>query len=460
MSDVNPSTAILSISRLNRLVRERLESGFPLCWVAGEISNLTIAASGHAYFSLKDDGAMVRCVMFRQKLMLTGWRPQNGQRVEARVLVSLYEPRGDFQLNVETMRQAGQGNLHEQFLRLKEQLTREGLFDPAAKRPLPAFPRRIGLITSPQAAALRDVLSTLARRAPQVDIVLFPTAVQGDGAGPQIAAAIARAGHWRDPGDGAGCDLILVCRGGGSLEDLWAFNDPAVARALRASPLPSISGVGHETDVTLCDFAADLRAPTPTAAAELSTPERAALHAHLGRLAGQLARQWQRGIERHAQRIDGLARRLRPPSARLSEQRRQLDHLRDRLGSALLRHTTHLDHRLAALSRRLLLAPPRTAPARQRLERLGLRLSTAAESRLHARQARLDQLRASLAHLNPDAVLARGYALVRDGTGRLVCDAQSLEPGAPISVYVARGRIEAEVLATRGPDAESPATSP
>ena len=278
MNEIGSSSAslaapapILTISLLNRLARERLESAFPLCWVAGEVSNLTIASSGHAYFSLKDSSAQVRCVMFRNRAQLLGWRLENGQHIEARVLVTLYEARGDFQLNVETARKAGVGNLYEQFVRLKEKLEREGLFAEERKRPLPAFPRRLGVVTSLQAAALRDVLSTLKRRAPHLEIVLYPTLVQGEEAPAQIVAALETASRRSE------CDVLILCRGGGSLEDLWAFNDETVARAIRACRVPVVAGIGHETDFTIADFAADRRAATPTAAAELAAPERAAL---------------------------------------------------------------------------------------------------------------------------------------------------------------------------------------
>ena len=229
----------LPISALNRQVRQILESNFPLCWVSGEISNLTLAASGHAYFSLKDDQAQARCVMFRSRVQTLGFRPENGQKVEARVLVSLYEPRGDFQLNVEALRPAGLGNLYEQFVRLKARLDAEGLFAAENRLPIPAYPHRIGIVTSPQAAALRDVLTTLARRAPHIPVILYPTPVQGDEAPPRIVAAL-EAAYAR-----AEVDVLLVVRGGGSIEDLWAFNDERVVRAVAAAPLPVVSGIGH-----------------------------------------------------------------------------------------------------------------------------------------------------------------------------------------------------------------------
>ena len=273
-----PAAPILRVSALNRSVRDLLEHRLPLAWVAGEVSNFVQARSGHLYFSLKDSAAQVRCVMFRSRGMLLDWQPRDGMQVEVRALVTLYEPRGDFQLNVEFMRPAGLGALYEAFLRLRDKLEREGLFDPSAKRPLPAHPRAIGVITSRAAAALRDVLTTLRRRNPSIPVVVYPTAVQGEGAPAEIVAALAAAGRRGE------CDVLILCRGGGSIEDLWAFNDERVARAVRASPIPVVAGVGHETDFTIADFAADVRAPTPTAAAELVSPPRDQLPSWIMRL--------------------------------------------------------------------------------------------------------------------------------------------------------------------------------
>ena len=269
---------ILTVSALNRLARETLEAALPLMWIGGEISNLTRAASGHLYFTLKDGSAQVRCTMWRNRAQLLAFRPQNGMQVEARALVTLYEARGDFQLSVEAVRPAGMGDLFEAFKRLKDKLAAEGLFDAEAKRALPRFPRAIGLITSPAAAALRDVLVTLERRAPQLSIVLYPVPVQGADAAARLTDAVRRASA-RAHQDGI--EALVLVRGGGSLEDLWSFNDEALARALRHCSVPVISGVGHETDFTIADFAADLRAPTPTAAAEMAAPQHTALMAGL-----------------------------------------------------------------------------------------------------------------------------------------------------------------------------------
>ena len=450
MTEAPPSPAnlatpapVIPVSLLNRMARERLESAFPLCWVAGEISNLTYAASGHVYFTLKDAQAQVRCVMYRNRAQLLGWRLANGQRIEARVLVTLYEARGDFQLNVENARQAGTGNLYEEFLRRKARLDAEGLFAPEHKRDLPAFPRRIGLITSPQAAALRDALTTLRRRAPQVGIVLYPTPVQGAGAAREIVAALRVAGERKE------CDLLILCRGGGSLEDLWEFNDEALARAIRACPLPVISGVGHETDFTLADFAADCRAPTPTAAAELAAPARESLLNHLLMLHAQLHRQTAHRLEQYGQRLDLLAHRLQHPAQRLAAQTDRLNSLQHRLRGALAESGARGRRTLADLSHRLLLARPECSTLARRLATLPIRLDTAWQQRQSHRAAALTRLSDSLEHLNPQNVLGRGYSIVSDGQGSIVRDSRTLEPNDVLLVSFHSGHAQAQVTSTR-----------
>ena len=433
------SAVVIPISMLNRLARERLESSFPLCWVAGEISNLTYASSGHVYFTLKDAAAQVRCVMFRNRAQLLGWRLQNGQHIEARVLVTLYEARGDFQLNVEAARQAGVGNLYEQFLRLKDRLEHEGLFAEDGKRTLPAFPHRIGIVTSPQAAALRDVLTTLRRRAPQVAIVLYPAPVQGDGAAVQLASAI-RSANQRDD-----CDVLILCRGGGSIEDLWAFNDEELARAIRASAIPVIAGIGHETDFTIADFAADRRAPTPTGAAELAAPQRSELLAELAGLRHTLRRRLENTLSQHNQRLDWLARRLQHPAQRIAQRRDALHNLRRRLDSALTRVGADGRRRLTALEHRLVLAKPDTRPAQQRVETLAQALNRAWRHAHQERATALAALAAGLRQLNPHAVLARGYSIVCDEAGRIVHDSRTLEPNDVIAVSFHSGCAQARI---------------
>jgi exodeoxyribonuclease VII large subunit len=331
------------------------------------------------------------------------------------------------------------GNLYEQFLRLKEQLEREGLLASAGKRALPAYPRRIGIVTSLQAAALRDVLSTLTRRAPHLDIILYPTPVQGEGAAAQIAAAV------RQASQRAECDVLILCRGGGSIEDLWAFNDEALARTVRACSIPVITGIGHETDFTIADFVADQRAPTPTAAAELATPERSALLARLSEVRQLLRRQIGRGIEQRQQRLDGLAQRLQHPAQALAQQRERLLNLQRRLDNSLRESSTQGRNALARLTRRLILARPDTGRYARRLDALAPKLHGGWEKCIDARAGALARIAASLTHLNPDGVLARGYSIVTDSEGNILRSSHSLEPNDRIAVCFHTGRVEAEV---------------
>src|SRR4051812_8897786 len=298
------SSRVINVSELNRLAKELIERNLPLMWVAGEISNFTRATSGHCYFSLKDAQAQVRCVMFRHKAQLHDWKPENGMQIEVRATPSFYEARGEFQLNIEAMRRAGLGSLYAAFEQLKAKLAAEGLFAEEAKQILPRFPRAIGIVTSTQAAALRDVLTTLKRRMPSIPVFIYPAPVQGEGAAAKLAQAIATADARAE------CDVLIMCRGGGSIEDLWAFNEEVVARAIHACTLPVISAVGHETDFTIADFVADVRAPTPTAAAQLACPNCVDLREGAAHLYHRLKRVMERALERRMQHVDGLARRL------------------------------------------------------------------------------------------------------------------------------------------------------
>jgi exodeoxyribonuclease VII large subunit len=434
---------VLTVSELNRMARRALESQLPLLWVEGEVSNFTRAASGHWYFSLKDANAQVRCVMFRGRNQFADFTPANGDHIELRALPSLYEARGEFQLGAESIRRAGAGRLYEAFLKLKAKLEVEGLFDPLRKRALPRFPRCLGIVTSPQAAALHDVLTALARRMPGLPVILYPTPVQGAGAGAQIAAAI-RAAAGR-----AECDVLLVCRGGGSLEDLWAFNDEAVARAIAASPMPVVSGVGHETDFTLADFAADLRAPTPTAAAELASPLRTELLQQLGHLGRQLQRHLARRQQTEMQRLDYLARRLVHPAEQLRRRHIDLHRLAQRLGHASATRLTTEQLRIARLSQRLVTPLHAIRREQQRLDALGARAGRAVEGSYGRRQLDLTRLASSLSHLNPESVLARGYSIVQLENGTVVQDAATLGAGDTVGIRFRRGRARARVESTR-----------
>jgi exodeoxyribonuclease VII large subunit len=383
------------VAELLRSVRDTLERRFPLAWVRGELSNFSRAPSGHCYFTLKDGTAQVDCVMFRSRLAAIDWGPRDGMQVEVRALPTLYEPRGRFQLNVEAMRRAGLGPLYERFLRLKEKLGAEGLFDAAAKRELPAFPRSIGVVTSLAAAALRDVLTTLARRNGAIPVVVYPAPVQGEGAAERLATMIARASRRAE------CDVLLLVRGGGSIEDLWAFNEEALARAIRASRIPVVVGVGHETDFTIADFAADQRAPTPTAAAELVSPARAELAARVAANVRLLGREAERRLRYAAQALDACARRLVHPAARLRSHQQNVAQLQARLAFAF-------SHRV------------------QRCE------------------SHLARINATLVSLDPAAVLERGYSITYDGGGKVLRDASGVRPGERLRTRLARGSIDSE----------------
>ena len=428
--------SVLTVSALNQAVARMLERSFPLAWVGGEISNFTRAASGHWYFTLKDEGAQVRAVMFRGRAQYADFMPREGDKVEVRALVTLYAARGDYQLNVEAIRRSGVGNLYEAFLRLKEKLATEGLFDPARKRPLPVFAQTIGIVTSPRAAALRDILTTLRRRAPHVRVILYPAPVQGEGAGQKVAQAIAAASARAE------CDVLLVCRGGGSIEDLWSFNEEAVARAIAGCVLPVICGVGHETDFTIADFAADLRAPTPTAAAELAATPRADWLATLEMHADDLTRALRRRLTESTQTLDWHARRLVSPSAYIAREKLKLDNLQARLSHSTRLPLDRARFALMHLRTRLAARLPDTCPPRLRLAEGARRIAAHATAQLGQRRQALNALASQLELLNPQRTLERGYAMVVDAKGRIVRAPKDLRPREIVSIHMAEGTAE------------------
>lgn len=434
---------ILSVSALNRLARQTLENRFPLLWVGGEISNLRRPASGHIYFALKDEAAQVDCVMFRGRAQLLPFRLQDGMSVEARALVTLYEARGGFQLNVEALRHAGIGALFESFARLRAKLEQEGLFTSDRKLPLPRFPRRVGIVTSLQAAALHDILAALARRAAHLPIVIYPTPVQGEGAAANIAEAI------RTAAGRAECDVLIVARGGGSIEDLWAFNEEAVARAIDASPIPVITGIGHETDTTIADLVADCCAATPTAAAELASAGYVEVLGDLSRQANALRTEMRRRLQERMQRIDLLARRLLHPGERLGRLRAEAAHLATRLHSALRQRADTSALALERLEARLARNKPDLRHRRRHLDELAQRLRSSAALGLSRHEARLSNLSAGLEHLNPHAVLQRGYSLARRADGSIVRSSAQLAAGDALHLTFSEGEAEAQILRTK-----------
>jgi exodeoxyribonuclease VII large subunit len=430
---------ILSVREFNAAAKQVIEAGLPLLWVRGEISNFVNAASGHWYFSLKDAQAQVRCVMFRHKSQYLDFKPANGMQVEVLALPSLYEARGEFQLTLEKIRPAGLGALYEAFEKLKSKLELEGLFDPERKRALPYFPRQIGIVTSPQAAALRDVLRTLANRMPSIPVLLYPTPVQGSDAAQKIAAAI------REANERGECDTLIVCRGGGSIEDLWAFNEEVVARAIAASRIPVVSGVGHETDFTIADFVADLRAATPTAAAQVAVPDAEELKQRLQLNARHLARAISRSFEKHMQQLDYLQRRLIHPAQRMQQQHQHLLQLQQRLQLAHTHGVQHHQWRWQALRQRLNAVRPDVVALQTQQTVYLRRLEEVMARNLERQQTKLASLKQHLQHLDPTQVLARGYSMVRDENGKIVVDSEQVAKGAMLNVTFAQGWVRAEV---------------
>jgi exodeoxyribonuclease VII large subunit len=441
-----PARDIYSVSRLNREVRLLLERGFGSLWLEAEISNFARPSSGHWYFSLKDAAAQVRCAMFRQRNMLCTFTARDGQKVLVRARIALYEPRGEYQLIVDHMEDAGLGALKRQFEELSARLEQEGLFAAERKRPLPSLPRRIGIITSPTGAAVRDILHVLARRFPATAVLVYPVPVQGAQAAAEIAAALEMAGRRAE------CDVLILARGGGSLEDLWAFNDERLARAIVASPIPVITGIGHEIDFTIADFAADVRAPTPSAAAELAVPDAEEWRNAFVRVGARLQRGVRRRLEEHRERLRWLTGRaaLASPVARLGAQAQRLDELEQSLVRALRRRLQEHRERLRWLTGRAALVSPSTRVAQEglRLENLAQQLFRASRQMIASRREKLLPLVRTLNAVSPLATLDRGYAIVSVEGGAILRNAADAAPGTIIDARLAHGSIRAKVEGT------------
>jgi exodeoxyribonuclease VII large subunit len=455
---LDTSQHVFSVSELNRLSKELLESAFPSIWVEGEISNFSTPSSGHWYFTLKDANAQIRCAMFRNRNVRAGLRPKHGDHVRVRGAISLYAARGDYQLIAEAMEPAGLGALQRAFDELKKRLAAEGLFALERKRELPAMPRHLAIVSSPSGAAVHDILTVLRRRFPPLRISLFPVAVQGDDAPVQIVAAIAAANRF-GPGLDPPLDVMIVGRGGGSLEDLWAFNDERVARAIVGSRIPIVSAVGHETDITIADLAADVRAPTPSAAAELASPDRDRLLQLLASRQSRLALCMRRELRSLRERLHWLGRRLRHPGARLAEQSQRLDELELRLSAAMRRRMHEQQAQLTRLASALSAQIPeqRIAAHGGIVVQLNRRLILGMRRRLQAQRERLAAVAQLLNSVSPLATLDRGYAIVTDADGAVLCDAQAVTSGSRIRARLARGILDCTVDAS---EPEQPANPP
>ncbi len=445
-----PARELYSVSRLTREVRLLLDRGLGVVWVEGELSNLSQPSSGHWYFSLKDRDAQLRCVMFRTRNTGVGFVPRPGAQVIARGRVSVYEARGEYQLIVEHLEEAGVGALKREFERLKVKLAAEGLFALERKRALPRFPRRIGVITSPSGAALRDVLNILARRYPPAQVLIYPAPVQGAAAAPALVAALQAASARAE------CDVLILARGGGSLEDLWAFNDERLARAIHACALPVISGVGHEIDFTIADLVADARAPTPSGAAELVVPDRLACLEALERAAQRLAAGMRRELRVCAARLGAVERRLAlaHPGMRLNQQSQRLDDLGQRLRGAMRACMGHDRIRLAEAGARLERSSPRhlLRDYRARHEALQARLQAALGQRTALLGHRLAVAQRALHAVSPLATLSRGFAIVTREDGSVLTDAAAISQGEQVHARLARGSFTARVTAKKEHD--------
>ena len=443
-SDLRFDRDIYSVARLVSEVRYTLEGSFPLLWVRGELSNLAQPASGHCYFTLKDEAAQVRCALFRAQRLLLAFRPQNGQQVLVRARVTLFEPRGDFQLVVEHMEPGGEGALRLELERLKRRLAAEGLFAESAKRPIPPFPHQVGLITSPSGAAVHDLLTVLGRRFPVLPVLIYPAQVQGTGAVESLLQALNLANARAE------CDVLILARGGGSLEDLAAFNDESLARAIRTSAIPVVTGIGHEVDLTIADLVADRRAATPSAAAELVAPSGEHLAQRIAALAARLAHLEGRLIQGARQRLEVAGRHLRllHPAVRLQQQDQRLDELERRLRDGMRARLRRARDRLEPPRHRLLAASPRArlGPACARLEALARRLQWALERGGEQRRQRVGRAIAGLEALSPLATLGRGYAILsRVSDGAIVRCPPDAPPGTAIEARLREGRLRAVV---------------
>jgi exodeoxyribonuclease VII large subunit len=439
---------VFTVSRLNRVCRFILNESLGTIRIEGEISNVSAPSSGHLYFTLKDTEAQVRCAMFRPQARLLTRRPQNGDHVLLKAQVSLYEPRGDFQLIVETLEEAGDGALALAFERLKQKLAAEGLFDAAHKIPIPKLPRTVGVITSPTGAAIRDILTVLRRRFPAIEVVLIPVRVQGAEARDDIVRALRLANRWQ------ACDVLILGRGGGSLEDLWTFNEEAVARAIHASKIPVISAIGHEIDFTISDFVADLRAPTPSAAAEAVSPDRVAWLERIDRLGARLQQSLNNRLQQSATRLRFLERRLeqRHPAQHLQTQSQRLDELEARLRRGVRYQFGQLDRRLRIQEARMLRLrqDQRIALLSVRCEQFGQRLCTALQRQVEHARHQLARASQELQAVSPLATLARGYSITtRADTLDILCSWREAPPGTRIATRLTDGTLVSSVESVR-----------
>ncbi|ROQ46732.1 exodeoxyribonuclease VII large subunit [Marinobacter sp. 3-2] len=450
LQDTRPRA--LSVSELNHQARHLLESSFMQVWVEGELSGFSRPSSGHWYFSLKDRKCQVRCAMFRGMNQRIRTPPKEGDQVRIRGKVTLYENRGDFQIIAEHVEPAGLGALQQAFEELKRKLLAEGLFEQASKKPLPSLPRHIGVVTSPTGAAIHDILTVLARRCPAIPVTLYPTAVQGKAATADIVRAIEAAQNH------GVADVLIIGRGGGSLEDLWCFNEEAVARAIAACRIPTVSAVGHEVDVTIADFVADLRAPTPSAAAEKISPDQSDWLKQLRDREFRLSNAMGLALKRLGTQLGHLSARLRDPRRELLEKAQRMDELELRLRKAIRQRLTSVGVRNDHLRQRLVMQSPhrQLSDSQDALRRVSERLVSVMQQDLKQRRDNLEHAAQTLNVVSPLATLGRGYSIVRDNNGNIIRDATNVNPGDTISAHVARGEMTAKVTSVKSAEETGP----
>jgi exodeoxyribonuclease VII large subunit len=436
---MSATTTVITVSELNRLTRLAIEKSLPSCWVTGEISNFTRASSGHWYFTLKDEQAGVRCAFFRNRAQFMDWVPSEGIKVEVRAQATLYEPRGDYQLLIDAMRRAGQGAIYEEFLRLKLRLEAEGLFNPEKKLFPPRFPRRLGIITSIHAAALQDVLKTLALRWPSCPIIIYPTPVQGSDAATMLKNSLETAISRNE------CDVLLLVRGGGSLEDLYPFNDERLARAIYASPLPIITGIGHETDFTIADFTADIRAATPTAAVQMAIPDRVDIDVQIENLSARVTRSLTRKHLDLAQRLDDLTRRVVHPENTLCNAKKQVFQLTRRLALGTMNYFIHSIRTFENQNISLFANRPELNKRNLVIDKHTTAVRLAMDQNLTRQRTLLGKYRESLVQLNPDKILSRGYCIAFNQNGEALKDTRTLSIGSLVTIKLAKAVIKATV---------------
>ena len=436
---MNHSPTIYQVSDLTNEMRRLMETSYPEIWIEGELSSLSTPASGHLYFSLKDNQSQLRCAMFKGRASINRYHPKAGDLVRVRAKISIYPARGDLQCIVQHIEEAGEGLLQRRFEELKNALNQQGLFDQTHKKNIPAHPKHIGIVTSPSGAAVKDILSTLKRRCPGIPVTIYPATVQGDTASKSIVAAISNAVQHKQ------CDVIILSRGGGSMEDLWCFNEEQLAKTIFGCPIPVVSGVGHEVDITIADLVADLRAPTPTAAAELISPDTSHLLANLQSMHFRLPRSMERILQRSAQQVDISARQLVHPSQQLRQKRSDLENITKRLGHSIKRNNSWHQSKLKQCKQRFNTPRKLVIQKKNKVEALAQRLKLSQNNQFAQLSQKFDSLGEQLNLVSPLATLGRGFSIARDQSDAILRSKNQIKTDQSIEVQLSDGKLDCTV---------------